>query len=62
MDNYIRFDIACKKTAARMVQKGKLDKYDTLPTGVNVMRQWLNKQRKSGHRLHLAFGVSGQSG
>ena len=62
MDKYIGFDIAYKKTVACVVQKGKPDKYDTLPTEVNVMRQWLDKQRKSGDRLHLTFEVSGQSG
>lgn len=62
MDKYIGFDIAYKKTVACIVQKGKPDKYDTLPTDVKVMRQWLDQQRKSSDRLHLTFEVSGQSG
>ena len=62
MDKYIGFDIAYKKTVACVVQKGKPDKYDTLPTDVNVMRLWLDKQRKPSDRLHLTFEVSGQSG
>ena len=62
MDKYIGFDISCKKTVASIVQKGKPDKYDTLPTDVNVMRQWLDKQRKSSERLQLTFEVSGWSG
>ncbi len=38
MDKYIGFDIACKKTVACVVQKGKPDNYDTLPTDVKMMR------------------------
>ena len=30
MEKYIGFDIAYKKTVACVVQKGKLDKYETL--------------------------------
>ena len=62
MDKYIGFHIAYKKTVACVVQKGKPDKYDMLPTDVNVMQLWLHKQRKPGDRLHLIFEVSGQSG
>ena len=62
MDKYIGFDIAYKKTVACVVQRGQPDKYDTLPTDVNIMRQWLEKQRKPSDRLHLTFEMSGQSG
>ena len=41
MDKYIGFDIAYKKTVACVVQKGKPDKYDGLPTDVKMMREWL---------------------
>ena len=61
MDKYIGFDIAYKKTVACVVQKGKSDKHETLPTDVNVMRRLLDKQRKPGDRLHLTFEVSGLS-
>ena len=62
MDKYIGFDIACKKTMATVVRKGKPHKYDRLPTDVNVMRQWLDKQRKSVACLHLTFKISSWSG
>ncbi len=62
MDQYIGFDIDDKKTVACVVQKGKKDIYDMMPTEVPVMRHWLEKQRNSGNKLHLTFEVSGQAG
>ena len=54
MDKYIGFGLAYNKTVACVVQrKGKPDTYAALPTDVDIMRQRLDKQRKSGDRLHL---------
>ena len=41
MDKYIGFDVDDKKTMACMVQSGCPDRYATLPTEVEAMRQWL---------------------
>lgn len=62
MDKYIGFDIDDKKTVACIVQKDKKDIYDTIPTDVATMRDWLKSQRKPGDKLNLTFEVSGQAG
>jgi len=62
MDKYIGFDVDDKKTVACVVQQGKKDIYQTLPTEVEAMKCWLKKQRKAGEKLHLTFEVSGQAG
>jgi transposase len=62
MEKYIGFDIDDKKTVACVVQDGKKDSYDTIPTDVAMMRHWLKEQRKSRTKLHLTLEVSGQAG
>ena len=62
MDKYIGFDIDDKKTVACVVQEGKKDVYETVPTDVELMRAWLRKQRRAKDKLHLTFEVSGQAG
>ena len=62
MDKYIGFDIDDKKTVVCVVQSGKKEIYDTIPTDVAAMRRWLKRERKRGCRLHLTFEVSGQAG
>ena len=62
MDKYIGFDIDDKKTVACVVQEGKKDVYETVPTDVELMRCWLKKQRRAKDKLHLTFEVSGQAG
>ena len=62
MDKYIGFDIDDKKTVVCVVQDGKKDIYDTIPTDVALLRYWLKEQRKSKGKLHLTFEVSGQAG
>jgi transposase len=62
MDKYIGFDIDDKKTIACVVQEGKPDMYETLPTEISFLKLWLKQQRNSGERLHLTFEVSGQAG
>ena len=62
MDKYIGFDIDDKKTVACVVQKDKKDVYETMQMDVEVMRDWLKKQRKGKDKLHLTFEVSGQAG
>jgi len=62
MEKYIGFDVDYKKTVACVVQEGRGQRYQTLPTRADSMRQWLGKQRKSGDRLHLTFEVSGLVG
>jgi len=55
MQNYIGFDMDDKKTVACVVQKGKKNRYDTMPMDVSVRRSWLEKQRKPRTKLHLTF-------
>jgi transposase len=62
MDKYIGFDVDSKKTVACVVQKGKKDVYQTLPSEPQVLADWLNKQRKGKAKLHLTFEISGQAG
>lgn len=62
MDKYIGFDIDDKKTVACVVQNGKKDVYETMPTDIEAMRCWLKKQRNGKAKLHLTFEVSGQAG
>ena len=62
MDKYIGFDVDSKKTVACVVQAGKRDVYQTLPTDVEAMRRWLVEQRKGKAKLHLTFEVSGMAG
>ena len=62
MDKYIGFDVDDKKTMACMVQSGCPDRYATLPTEVEAMRQWLGQQWGPGDRLHLTFEVLGRAG
>jgi len=62
MDKYIGFDIDDKKTIACVVQEGKPDMYETLPTEINFLKLWLKQQRNSSDKLHLTFEVSGQAG
>jgi len=40
MDKYIGFDVDSKKTVACVIEDGKKDVYQTLPTDPEVMRQW----------------------
>lgn len=62
MDKYIGFDIDDKKTVACVVQKGKKDKFATLQTSIERMRDFLKAQRQAGEKLHLTFEISGQAG
>lgn len=59
---YIGFDIDSKKTVACVVQQGQKDRYRTLVTDLQQMRQYLQQQRQDGSSLHLTFEVSGQAG
>lgn len=62
MDKYIGFDIDCKKTVACVVQSGKKDMYATFETEIESMSSYLRKERRSGHKVHLTFEISGQAG
>ncbi len=62
MDKYIGFDIDDKKVVACVLQDGGKDVYATVPLEVTAMRAWLANQRKSGHKVHLTFEVSGAAG
>lgn len=62
MDKYIGFDIDSKKTIACVVQKGKKDRFTTLKTDINRMKDFLNGQRRDGEKLHLTFEISGEAG
>jgi len=62
MDKYIGFDIDSKKTIASVVQRGKKDRFTTLKTDINRMKDFLNGQRRDGEKLHLTFEISGEAG
>jgi len=62
MSKYIGFDIDCKKTVACIVESGKKDIYQTLGPDVESMKMFLKEQKRAGHRVELAFEVSGQAG
>lgn len=62
MDKYIGFDIDGKKTVACVVQKGQKDAFATLKTDVDKMKEFLQRQRNSGEKLHLTFEISGEAG
>jgi len=62
MDKYIGFDIDSKKTVACVVQKGKKDRFTTLKTDIEQMKNFLQKQRNQGAKLHLTFEISGEAG
>lgn len=62
MDQYIGFDIDDKKTVACIVQEGKKEIFDTIPTDVAKLQAWLTQQRRRGAKQHLTFEVSGQAG
>jgi len=62
MNKYIGFDIDSKKIVACVVENGKKDIYQTLKSDIGSMRKFLEKQKSSGHRVELAFEISGQAG
>ncbi len=62
MNKYIGFDIDSKKIVACVVENGKRDIYQTLRSDIGSMRKFLKKQKSSGHRVELAFEISGQAG
>ena len=62
MSKYIGFDIDCKKTVACVVENGKKDIYQTLGPDVESMQRFLEEQKRAGHRVELAFEISGQAG
>jgi hypothetical protein len=59
MNKYIGFDIDRKKIVACVVENGKKDIYQTLKSDIGSMRKFLDKQKSSGHRVELAFEISG---
>jgi transposase len=62
MDKYIGFDIDSKKTVACVVQNGKKDKFTTIKTDIELMKKFLQKQKKAGQKIHLTFEISGEAG
>ena len=62
MNKYIGFDIDSKKTIACVVEKGKKDRFTTLKTDIEQMKDFLQKQRKPDANLHLTFEISGEAG
>ena len=62
MNKYIGFDIDSKKIVACVVESGKKDIYQTLKSDIGSMRKFLEKEKSSGHRVELAFEISGQAG
>jgi transposase len=59
---YIGFDIDSKKTVACVIQQGQKDRYSTLVTDLQEMRQYLQQQRQDAGQLHLTFEISGEAG
>jgi len=51
MDKYIGFDIDSKKIVACIVQKGKTDRYTTFQTDIRLMKDFLQRQRRTAGRL-----------
>jgi transposase len=62
MEKFIGFDIDNKKTVACVVQKGQKDRFATLPSQVQALRQFLQHEKEKGHQVHLTFEISGQAG
>jgi len=62
MEKFIGFDIDSKKTIACVVQKGRKDRFATLPSKVEAMRKFLQQEKKEGQRVHLTFEISGEAG
>ena len=62
MDEYIGFDVDDKKTISCIITADRKEVYDTIPTTMESLQQWLKKQRQAGDRLFLTFEVSGASG
>ena len=59
---YIGFDIDSKKTVACVVEAGRKDRYHTLKTDLQEMRQYLQQQRQDNYQGHLTFEISGEAG
>ena len=51
MNQYIGFDIDSKKIVACIVQKGKTDRYTTFQTDIRLMKDFLQRQRRTAGRL-----------
>lgn len=62
MDKYIGFDIDGKKTVACVVSNGRKERFKTLRTDVEHMKQFLIEEGTGGHRVYLTFEISGQAG
>ncbi len=62
MDKYIGFDIDSQKTVACVVQNGKKDLFETFPSNLKAMKNFLKKHQQRYAKLHLTFEISGQAG
>lgn len=62
MIKYIGFDISSKETVACILSGKAKEVYDTIPTNLALMQNWLKQQKRGGHRIHLTFEVGGQAG
>jgi transposase len=62
MNKYIGFDIDSKKIVTCVVEGGQKDIYQTLRSDIGSMRKFLERHKSSGHRVELAFEISGQAG
>jgi len=59
INKYIGFDIDSKKAVACVAQKGKKDRFTTLKTGIEQMKNFLQKWRKPNAKSHPTFEISG---
>jgi len=62
MNKYIGFDIDSKKIVACVVESGKKDIYQKSKVDIGSIRKFLKGQKRSGHKVEVAFEISGQAG
>jgi len=62
MDKFVGFDIDNNKTVACVVQKGRKERFATLPSKVEAMREFLQREKQQDDTVHLTFEISGEAG
>jgi len=62
MIKYIAFDIDCNKTVCCIIQQEKNERYQTIPSTIAHMREFLRREKADGCKIHLVFEISGQAG
>jgi transposase len=62
MDKFVGFDIDNHKTIACVVQKGQKERFATLSSKVEAMREFLQREKEQDDAVHLTFEISGEAG